>query len=531
MVKNGYFIFSAKEDGTYITIMPPQNGGKAVSADNIISYLESIKFNDFDSLDIVAATKAGDNVQHKISDITMKSCNSICIYDIDAVKMSMTAIMYPPVGDGGYMTVTEVEGDLQAKGVKYGIDKAVIEEYVNNRVYNTTFEVARGTEPVQGTDAKIEYLFNTQHIGNPRVNDDGTVDYHELDLISKVVEGQPVAKIIPENKGTPGRNIMGEEIAPARVSKKNFKYSKNVHISEDGLLLISDVNGHATLENDKVFVSNTYDVPVDVDNTTGDIDYDGNVIVRGNVRAGFSLKATGDITIMGVVEGAYVEAGGNLTINCGIQGMNKAEIRSGGNLVTKFIENATVVCGGSIETDTMLHSSTFASDIINVSGKNGLLVGGTARSTKCVTAKVIGNEMGTDTNVYVGVDPILRKKVRTLAENIKKYTEDKEKLNQIVSVLRKKMELEGSLDDAKKEMLQKSTKNLILLEQSIKQCTEEYKKGQEELVEGDDARVKIKGTIYPGVKLSFGDTLYRVKDRNDYCQFAKQGADVVRLPM
>ncbi len=531
MVRNGYFNITIKDDGTYVTIIPSEAGGEAASAENIIAFLEDRKFSDFDSLDIAAAVKAGDNKEHKISNIAMNYCNSVCIYNIDENKMLMTATMYPPVGSGGYMTVQEVEGDLQAKSVKFGIDKAAIEEVVNNRIYNTPFVVAKGEEPVQGTDAKIEYLFNTQHIGSPRINDDGTVDYHELDLISRVTAGEPVARLIPENKGTPGHNIMGDEIMPARVSKKNFKYSKNVHISEDGLWLISDVNGHATLENDKVFVSNTYEVPVDVDNTTGDIDYDGNVIVRGNVRAGFSLKATGDITIMGVVEGAYVEAGGTLTINCGIQGMNKAEIRSGGNLVTKFIENATVVCGGSIETDTMLHSSTFASDIINVSGKNGLLVGGTARSSKCVTAKVIGNEMGTDTNVYVGVDPILRKKVKTLAASIKKATEDKEKLTQVITALRKKMEIEGGLEPSKKEMLQKSTKNLILLEQTIKHDTEEYKKGQEELVEGVDARVKIKGSIYPGVKLSFGDTMYHIKDRNDYCQYAKQGADVVRLPL
>ena len=92
-------------------------------------------------------------------------------------------------------------------------------------------------------------------------------------------------------------------------------------------------------------------MPVDVDNTTGDIEYEGNVIVHGNVRAGFTLKASGDITIMGVVEGANVDAGGNLTVNRGIQGMNKAQIHAGGDIVSKFVENATIVCGGNIETD------------------------------------------------------------------------------------------------------------------------------------------------------------------------------------
>ncbi len=286
-----------------------------------------------------------------------------------------------------------------------------------------------------------------------------------------------------------------------------------------------------TLEGDKIFISDVYDVPVDVDNTTGDITYEGNIIVHGNVRAGFSLKASGDITIMGVVEAANVEAGGSLTVNRGIQGMNKAVIRVGGDITTKFVENATVVCGGSLETDSLLHCNTSAGETINVNGKNGLLVGGTARAGSVVTAKQIGNTMGTVTNVYVGVDPMLRKRVKELAEQITKANSDKVKLTQVVAALRKKLELDGKLDAQKQDMLQKSMKNMIMLEQSIKQMTKEYSEGKEALSENVDARIKITDCIYPGTKLSFGDTEYRIKDKNNYCQYAKQGADVVMLPL
>lgn len=532
MVKNGYFMVSVRQDGTYVTVVEPQEGGRRTNSEEIIDYLVNRRFDDFSKDDIRSAFK---NIMSapcfKISDTAMKSSAAFCIYNIDSNKMQAEAVLFPPVGDGSQMTVSEMEGDLLARGITYGVDDAIIKEVVENRIYNTPFVFARGTEPVQGKDASIEYLFNTHQVAKPKVNGDGTVDYHELDLITKVSAEQVVARIIPAVKGTPGKNIMGAELPPERVSKKNFKFSRNAYISEDGLSLISKVNGHVTLEGDKVFISDVYDVPVDVDNTTGDISYEGNIIVHGNVRAGFSLKASGDITIMGVVEGANVDAGGNLTVNRGIQGMNKAVVHAGGDITTKFVENATISCGGSIETDSLLHCSTSAGDKIIVNGKNGLLVGGTARAASSVTAKQIGNNMGTVTNVYVGVDPTLRKRVKELAAEITKANSDRNKLSQVVAALRKKMELEGTLDQQKQEMLKTSMKNLIMLEQSMKQMTEEYNTGKQALSENVDARVKITDYIYPGTKLSFGDTEYRIKDRSRYCQYAKQGADVVMLPL
>lgn len=71
---------------------------------------------------------------------------------------------------------------------------------------------------------------------------------------------------------------------------------------------MSQVSGHVILENDKIFVSNVLEL-VNVDNSTGDIDYEGDVVVKGNVLAGFTVKATGDITVSGIVEGATVIAG------------------------------------------------------------------------------------------------------------------------------------------------------------------------------------------------------------------------------
>ena len=46
--------------------------------------------------------------------------------------------------------------------------------------------------------------------------------------------------------------------------------------------------------------------------------------------AGFTVKAAGNITVSGIVEGATVIAGGSITFNRGIQGMTKAVVKAGG---------------------------------------------------------------------------------------------------------------------------------------------------------------------------------------------------------
>lgn len=73
------------------------------------------------------------------------------------------------------------------------------------------------------------------------------------------------------------------------------------------------MNGHVALVQDKVFVSDVLEVE-NVDTSTGDIEYEGSVLVNGNVLTNFSIKAQGHVEIRGVVEGARIEAGGDIII-------------------------------------------------------------------------------------------------------------------------------------------------------------------------------------------------------------------------
>ena len=252
-------------------------------------------------------------------------------------KMNAIVRFYPPSLKGGTLSKQEFIADLSFKGIEFGIQEEEIDRFFNNKRYCEDYIVAVGQQPRHGTDAYIEYYFNTDLSARPTLKEDGSVDFFHLNTISHCHEGDVLAKLFPEDPGDVGYNIMGEKIKPREVKKKKLKFGRNISVSEDKLSMISDVDGHVTLVDDKVFVSDILTVE-NVDSSTGNIEYDGNVQVNGNVCANFSVKAKGNIEVSGVVEGAQVEAGGDIIIAKGMNGMGKGVLNAKGNVVAKFLE-------------------------------------------------------------------------------------------------------------------------------------------------------------------------------------------------
>lgn len=528
---DGYFQFENLSDGLYINIYAPKDGGSHFTMDDVLYYVEKAKIEECDLPAVKAAfLECDDSVKVKVGKNCLP-CNEWGDYRISTDMLCIEAVFYPPFVGGSKLTADEIARDLYNMGVRYGVDINKIKGIADNITYFEKYVIAIGLAPVDGVDGYIEYKFEVEKKAKPKVNEDGSVDFHNLDSLNHVKKGDVVAVMTKEIQGKQGTDVFGRPIQPRKAKRTVFKYGRNLYVSDDGTQLISGVNGHITLENDKVFVSDVLEI-VNVDASTGDIEYDGNVVISGNVLAGFSVKASGNVQIRGIVEGARVEAGGDLILGRGVQGMSKAFLKCGGNMVAKFLESAAnVIVGGSLETDTILHSKVEVRGAINVMGKNGLIVGGDVRSAVLINAKFIGNEMGTNTVVGVGVDPEDKRKIEVLKKEIVALNDSKVKLSQIIGTLRKKQELEGSLPPEKIDMLQKSTRNLILTEHEMATKRKEFDNLNNLISEDTNARIKVTRTAYPGTKLVFGDVYMFIKNRYDYCQFMKTGADVKSLPL
>ncbi len=529
--RNGYFQLVIRQNGTYLKIFKAQEGGQPVKFEEVCSYFADIKVLDYDQNAIGRALATQDTSEVMITNAIIPPCSESLKVTISEDRMMVTGRLYPPSEPGNLLNRNEIISTLVSKGVKYGVDEIVIENFMKDRRYCTDYVLAKATPPVQGHDAVITYLFNLDRTLKPKLNDDGSVDFHQLDMISHCNKDQLLATLTPMELGKPGIDVCGCLLRPNKVNNAVLRYGNNIYLSEDGLSMYSGVNGHVTLTDGRVFVSDTYEIPSDVDASTGDINYEGNVVIKGNVITGYTVRAKGDIEVDGVVEGAFLEAGGQIVLKRGMQGMNKGILKANGNIISKFIESAEVKAGGYITTESILHSKVSAKGDITVGGKRGFVTGGEIRSGTFISVKTAGSPMGTPTLLEVGTDPSILEEFRALEKKIIAMMADKEKISQALAVFRKKLGMGTQITEEKMGYLKQITQSNILLETQIKEARERYEILRIEMDNITESSIKAQGSVYPGTKIVISNIVYFVRTEIQFSKFIRDRADIKVVPI
>lgn len=524
---NSYFVLEMEENRVYMNYYPPTGTGEELTMSEISGFFEKQKITGYTLKEINDKIKdAKEPVRFLISEESAMDYNESMELKVTPDGIYAIARFFPPSKNGSRMSEREIRRDLEYHKIVYGINENEITKHMEEPQYFKNILIAVGKKPRQGRDGRIDYCFHTDRTVKPRLNEDGTVNFHQLDNIAHVHKGDVLAKLTPVDKGEPGKSVYGKDIRQNAVKKIYFKYGRDVVVSEDGLELISQVDGYAVLENDKVFVSNEYDIPNDVDNSTGDVEFAGSIVVHGNVRTGFNLKAKGNIEVYGVVEGAVLEADGDVVIHRGVQGMNRCKLIVGGNLVAKFIESASITVAGSITADSIFNSKVSAQQEITVTGKGGSIIGGVIRSTKSVEATSIGTEMGAATSIEVGIDPGVKDRIKELETLIQKKTEEVNKLEQLVTLFRKKEEL-GVLEEEKIPMIPQFTKSIILGKTEIQEWKNEHEEKLLSISEDENACIKVTKEIYAGTVLTVSGASEILHDTYTHVIYTKKDGEIV----
>lgn len=533
MGTNAYFRLITKADGVFLEFFPPKDGGEMLAIGEVTAYLGTRNLNNYDLQELSQAVNDAEH-EHTVKVGVPGSAGNVdevIHISVYQDKMHAYARFYPPVGQGKLLTAQDIIAKLKAEGIKAGINQQEILSFLKDRKYCTNYVLAQGIPPVEGHDAKIQYFFNTDVNLKPKRNEDGTVDYKELNMISHVEAGQKIAQLIKEDPGKPGVDVFGTEIKPHTVKTRKMSFGNNVTLSEDQTIMYSNVTGHASLVGGKVFVSDVYEVAADVDNSTGNIEYSGNVEVRGNVKSGFKVVAKGDIIVEGIVEDATLISDGQIIVKRGIHGMNKGLLQAKGNIICKFIENANVVSGGYVDAEAILHSKVDALGEVIVNGKKGFITGGVIRAGNLIEAKTIGSEMETATQVEVGVDPIQKERYSQVQKQLKENQEQIEKIKPIVLNYTSKMKQGQALS---KEQVN-YVKQLVMQMQKLQAEAEPLKAEEMQLGKiisiANSARIKVSKTIYSGVTVSISDVQMTLKDKRNFSQFVRQDGEIKIIPL
>jgi len=430
----------------------------------------------------------------------------------------MVGVNTPP--GAANVTILELLDKLKSSGVVYGIDKHALEWLVKARS-DMNILCATGERPRDGDDAYLKYHVDIESQGRPVELEDGSVDFKNINTFLSVTEGQLLVEKIPPTLGTPGKDVLGLPIKAKPGKDISMPLGKNVTVV-DNCRLIAAIEGQLHIVRKRIDVVPTIEVAADVDYSTGNIDFVGNVIVHGSVQSGFSIKAGGNVEIRGTVSGGMVEAN-NIIIRMGVKGMKRSVIKSRGRLVTKFIENATVYADQEvIISDVVLNSSIFAGVKVIVEGRRGIVIGGRISAGETIRIRTAGNQSHVVTDLEVSVNPFLKDELHNLSDENKKNDVLAEELKRSLAYIGNQgME---NLNAEKRERYEKIEVECNALQERAEEIRQRLTDIENLLYSLNPGKISVSDTLYPGVTVYIGPLTKAISDPLKYLSlYAHEG--------
>lgn len=430
--------------------------------------------------------------------------------------------------------VEQLERFIKSKGITFGIRSSIIREICNNPLAYCKEQtlIAVGQAASDGKDGYIRLLYDMKEQEHRPVElEDGKIDFKETSQLKNVKRGQLIAERFEAELGAPGTFVTGEEI-PAKLGKQaRFKIGKNVVVNGENTAMYSAIDGLITMtDKDKINVFPVYEVNGDVDYKTGNIDFVGTVVIRGNVLSGFRVKAAGDIRIIGGVEGAELESEASIEITGGIMAGNKGFVKANKNVKSSFIQDGNVIAGDDVlVSQSIMHSNVRAGRNVICSGAKGLIIGGIIQAADLVSARVVGNTMSTATVIEVGVKPEYRTELSNLRKKLREQSESIDKTDKALTILNQ-LAAAGQLTEDKMALRIKlgTTKRIAVAE--IDEWRERILEIEKTLEDTESATVNVSHTVYGGIKIVIGRYTRFVKDPIQRISFRYLDGDIILLP-
>lgn len=524
-MQNGYFRLVSCTDGYGVALYQPKGGGEEIGIEELAEYLDGIKAG-YERKRLEMIILGEEDGCYRLGSGPCPPVPETYRLTVSEDGMFASARFIPPSETGARITFDDFLKDLRFRNITYGIKvDALQEHFQSDSDYCTDIVVAKGKEPVQGQDARIEYNFNTELHRRPAQREDGSVDYFHMTTINHCRKGQELARIIPESPGENGYDVYGQPIRPREVKRATLKFGRNIELSEDKHVIRSLVDGHVTLVDDKVFVSDVYEVK-NVDVSTGNLEFDGSIEISGDVAANFEVKAGGNVIINGLVEGARIIAGGNIIIAKGMNGMGKGYLKAGGDVVVKFLENARVVTGGYVETEAILHSRVSAGNEVRVEGRKGIIVGGYVQAGTRISAKVIGASMGASTILEVGVNPLIKTQYNNMQKNITDNTKTVKNAEVILANFKDKLKKGFQYNESQVKYMKSVAKLVEEKGAELEQMNRRMEKLRAMMETQKQAEVVVNDEIFPGTTIIIGEASKTIQTSYHYCKFMKERGEV-----
>lgn len=424
---------------------------------------------------------------------------------IAADKLSAWVMVFPPIGEGKELNQELLKGALSDKGITFGVDEELLKRLPDDpEKYFYLYSVAKGKPAVQGKDGYVRELYDRVVERKFEVDEHDRVDYASLKFFQSVEKGDVICEAIQPIKGDPGRTVQDQVIPVKEGKAAPLSKGRNTEISQDGTKLLASQAGHVEFSGKAFHVKSVMEIDGDVDYSTGNINYTGDVHIHGNVSSGFTVKAVGNITVDGVVKSGNIEAGGDLIVAKGIVGNSQSVVKAGRNVYAKYLENSNVHAKENLQADSIVNSDVYCDGNIEVRSGRGIIVGGRIHAAKRISAKIVGSKMESQTSIFLGGEPCVEFDRQVLVENIENGEKELEKLEKCPD------------SPSKIDRMKSLTFELSIDQAKLEKMDEEITHFDEEVKNHGGCRLTC-DLAYPGIILNISNVMFKLKNETSMC--------------
>lgn len=359
--------------------------------------------------------------------------------------------------------------------------------------------IAQSKMPVHGQNAELDVKIDlTQSAG--KVLEDGSLDFREINKYKVVMSHCLILVKSPPTEGMDGISVTGEEIEGKNGKDIRINIGQNVREELDEQTgcasYFATANG-AVIYNPATHlltILTEIKIEKDIDYSTGNINFPGNVYVTGFVKSGFKVTAVGNVFIGESVDNAVIESGGDINVKKGIVG--NSTCTAGGAVKAKFAETSKIIAGTNVEIkESLIDCNVSAREAVKATSVKG----GHVRAVTKIVVGSAGAPLQTNTELLLGIsreqvaERIDKKKEKeVLEENLEKIKEAVGKINTAIldKLPEDKRASVQTLFDKKAQLAERITELEMDLE-NLNLIRSEAQKGY----------ISIEKTIYPGVSL------------------------------
>lgn len=387
---------------------------------------------------------------------------------------------------------------LKENGVVKGIIEKKIDEIFIGKLLGQEVLVARGVQPENGQDASIKLIFKAQ-IAKPEdcIDSRGRVDFKQMRQANIVEAGEVIAEIIPSTPGKEGYNVTGNVLLPKPGKEEEFTSTQDIGVSpENNSHIIALKTG--ILKKDFTIDEVNF-INGNVDYSTGNIDYPKSIIIKGDVKSGFSVRCDENIEVRGCVEDAEVIAEGDIVVKQGVIGTGKGLIK-GRNITIGHIKQQNVIAAGDIFVGgEVMHGELKAGGYIKMIGVRGILIGGSVSAVKGIEVINAGNNSHVKTFLQVGYD----EKIGKMEEQLQSLHNYRDKVNTALRIM-KVADKVNQLSQEKKQVLGQLLETRKSLTGKIENLNTIMLGAIDKLITEEKPYIKLLRSVFPNTTIQIG---------------------------